>query len=44
MEIRISDLAEVKENNLVTNWRIIDTAVQENCAEERLQDQSCVMG
>lgn len=40
----MSDLAEVKENKLVTNWYITDTVVQENCPEERVQDQSCVMG
>ena len=32
MEIRISDLAEVK-NNLETNWCIIDTVLQENRPE-----------
>lgn len=32
MEIRISDLAEVK-NNLETNWCIIDTVLQENRSE-----------
>lgn len=32
MEIRILDLAEVK-NNLETNWYIIDTVLQENSPE-----------
>lgn len=33
MEKRISDLAEVEENNVVTAWPTTDTAVQGSCPE-----------